>query len=143
MNNLFKYKNNNNKMAQKVDHVPLDILKLKLEEIESDPFLPKHNQIYRHYKKGDFYVVDRIALREEDEKPVIVYYHLDSKICWTRLLSDWNARLTIDENGKKYVVKRFTFTGSVVVSDTFKMSWKIFSGMLIGGMILNSIYKMF
>ena len=58
---------------------------------------------YMHYKQSS-YVVLALALREEDNKPCVIYKAQDDNLTWIRPVANWTEDVEVD--GKK--VQRFT-----------------------------------
>lgn len=85
--------------------------KLTLEEIQSklDPLIHEMlGDFYKHFK-GSLVRVQSISVdaTSDSEDFLITYQHADSDILWTRKLSDFTAKLTMDEVRKYGQSNRF------------------------------------
>ena len=64
------------------------------------------NGLYRHFK-GDYYIVNKIAVEEGTGKPVVVYTSVSTNRAFTRPLEDFMADVTDREDNVTHQVHRF------------------------------------
>lgn len=69
---------------------------VKPQEAQSfEPLRVKKDQVYRHIKSQNLYLVIEVALREEDKEFLAVYQSLHTQQVWVRPLKEFKEKFTL------------------------------------------------